>query len=110
MSSPTLFIHKYRPSKTYIFIFTPFSRVNLLVLIRLKNQFFEFCEDIEQDNLKCSEMKSLCLECQIFCKKTDFKLVEALLRKSQNMLSVSKQASKQVNQQEISITRHRRNF
>jgi hypothetical protein len=46
--------------------------------------------------------------------KTELKLVEALLRKSKNSLSVSKktskQTSKQVNQQEISITRHRRDF
>jgi len=42
--------------------------------------------------------------------KTELKLVEALPRKSRNTLSVSKQTSKQVNQQEIAKTRHRWDF
>ena len=80
--------------------------MNLLVLFRLKNQFFEFCEDMEQGSLKWSEMKSFMPGISHLLQNTDFKLIATLLRKSQNTLSVSKQ----VNQQEISITRHRRDF
>ena len=68
--------------------------MNLLVLFRLKNQFFEFCEDMEQGSLKWSEMKSFMPGISHLLQNTDFKLIATLLRKSQNTLSVSKQASK----------------
>jgi len=42
--------------------------------------------------------------------KTELKLVEALPRKSQNTLSVSKQTNKQVNEHDNSKTRHRWEF
>jgi len=43
-------------------------------------------------------------------KKTKLKFVEALPRKLKNTLSVSKQASKQINVHDYSKTKHRRNF
>ncbi|KAL7052770.1 hypothetical protein ACKWTF_004997 [Chironomus riparius] len=98
----------YNKSYKDVIIFTPFSRVNLLVLFRLKNQFFELCEDMEQDSLKCSEMKSLCLEFHIFCKKR-FQIGCGIAEKIAKY-AFCKQANKQVNQQEISITRHCRDF
>ena len=49
---------------------------------------------MEQGSLKWSEMKSFMPGISHLLQKTDFKLIATLLRKSQNTISVSKQASK----------------
>ncbi|KAL7037748.1 hypothetical protein ACKWTF_009342 [Chironomus riparius] len=57
-----------------IFIFTPFSRVNVLFLFRLKNQFFGFCELTKHFSYKCIKKKSLCLKFYICNAKNRFQI------------------------------------
>ena len=45
------------------------TRVNILYLVRLRNQFLAFCGKSKQNSQTCSLYRKLCLKFHIFCKK-----------------------------------------